>query len=324
MDIKLKLALLVALLFAIMYGIIAGFGAALGAGGAASYLVLALFFLLLQYLVSPYIVSAMMRVRWVSEREEPELHKMVEELSAKACIPKPKVGISELSIPNAFAFGRTLRDGRVCVTRGLLRTLGRDELRAVLGHEISHIKNRDMIFITLLSAVPLALYWIAWSLMFRGMWGRREEASYAALLGFVAFLLYFITNLLALWGSRLREYLADEGSVKLGNPPWHLATALYKIVRGSARSRPEELRRIEGLRAFFLNDPAKACDEVRDLVQVDVDRSGTIDPWELEELRRKRVRISAAERMMELLSSHPHTLKRIKRLSELSPGLFLR
>jgi len=132
------------------------------------------------------IVGWTMRVKWVTEKEEPELHNMVAKLASAAGIPKPKVGISQLNMPNAFAFGRTRGDGRVCVTRGILKLLSRDELNAVLGHEISHIKHRDMAIITLLSAIPLIMYWIAFSFMFRGMFGggsRQGGSSYAMLIG---------------------------------------------------------------------------------------------------------------------------------------------
>lgn len=200
-----------------------------------------------------------------------------------------------------------------------MNLLNKNELRAVLGHEISHIKHRDMVIITLLSGVPLVMYWIAWSFMLGGAFGgRRQGGGYAALIGLGAFLLYFITNLLVLYGSRLREYSADLGSVRLGNTPHHLASALYKLVYGSARLRgSEELKRVEGVKAFFLNDPSRAWNEIRELSEIDRDMSGTIDYDELMELRQKKVRLTTSAKMMELFSSHPNTLKRIKHLSTL-------
>lgn len=319
MWLKTRMFLLVALLFGILYGVITGVGVWIGAGNAFVYIVLAFVFLGIQYLVSPYIVSWTMGVKWVSEREAPELHRMVAELAQEARLPKPKVGISQLPIPNAFAFGRTNRDGRVCVTRGLLNLLNKDQLRAVLGHEISHIKHRDMMVMTLLSAIPLILYWIAWSTMFRGMSGGRNQGGLVALLiGMGAFILYFITNLLVLYGSRIREYYADKGSVELGNKPHHLATALYKLVYSNARfhGRPE-LKQMEGVKAFFVNDPSRALNEVRELSQVDRDLSGTIDAYELMDLRTKTIKLSFADKMMEALSTHPNMLKRVKHLSSL-------
>ena len=165
MWLQARIFLLGAVLFGILYGVITGIGTWTGAGNAVFYIVLALAFLGFQYLLDPIIVARTMKVKWVSEKEEPELHRMVAELANGVHLRKPKVGISQLAIPNAFAFGRTQRNGHVCVTRGILNLLSKDELRAVLGHEISHIKHRDMAFITLLSAIPLIMCWIAlgWS-----------------------------------------------------------------------------------------------------------------------------------------------------------------
>ena len=319
MWLQARMFLLIAVMVGILYGVITGIGTWIGAGSAVFYIILAFIFLGIQYFVGPAIVRRTMKVKWVSEKEEPELHRMVAELAKEAHLPKPKVGISQLAIPNAFAFGRTRPDGRVCVTRGILNLLNKDELRAVLGHEISHIKHRDMVIITLLSAIPLIMYWLAWGMMFRGAFGgQRQGGGYAALIGLGAFLLYFITNLLVLYGSRIREYYADRGSVQLGNMPHHLASALYKLVYGNARFRgKEELRRVEGVKAFFLNDPSRAWYEVRELSQIDRDMSGTTDYDELMELRQKEVRLGTADKLMELFTTHPNMLKRIKHLSTL-------
>jgi len=324
MGLQIKMWLLVALMFGILYGVITAIGRYMGVGSANSYIILAILFMGFQYLIGPSMVSLMMRVKWVSEEEEPELHRQVAELAQRAGIPKPKVGVSKLSVANAFAFGRTVRDGRVCITQGIQRLLSKDELKAVIGHEISHLKHRDMMIITLLSVIPLILYWIAFSLMWGGMsGGRRQGGGYAALIGAGAFLLYFLTNLLVMYGSRIREYYADERSVKLGNPPQHLASALYKLVYSSAQLKrdpraQEELKRVEGVKAFFLNDVSRAWNEVRDLKEVDRDLSGTIDQDELLAIRSQKVKLGRAEKMMEIFTTHPNMLKRIKRLATLA------
>lgn len=324
MGLQTKMWLLVVLMFAIVYGVLTGIGSYLGVGNATSYIILAVLLMGFQYLIGPSLVSMMMRVKYVSEKEEPELHRMVAELAQQAGIPKPKVGVSQLSIPNAFAFGRTQGDGRVCITQGIRRLLSKDELKAVLGHEIAHLKHRDMMIITLLSVIPLICYWIAWSFMWGGMLGgRREGGGFAALIGLGAMVAYFITNLLVLAGSRIREYYADESSVRLGNPPHHLASALYKLVYGSAQlqrsaSGQKELHRIEGLRAFFLNDVGRAWDEIQELRAIDRDYSGTIDQNELLTLRSKRVKLGGGEKVAELFTTHPNMLKRIKRLAMLA------
>lgn len=318
MWLKTRMFLLIALLFGILYGVITGVGTWMGAGSAMTYLILAFVFIGIQYLISPAIVGWTMKIKWVSEKEAPELHRVIAALAQRDHLPKPKVGISQLPIPNAFAFGRTARDSRVCVTQGILNLLSKDELRAVLGHEMSHIKHRDMMVMTLLSAIPLIMYWIAWSTMFRGMLGGQRGGGAIILIGMGAFILYFITNLLVLYGSRIREYYADKGSVELGNEPHHLASALYKLAYGNAKfkGRPE-LKQMEGVKAFFVNDPTRAWREIRELSQVDLDMSGTIDSYELLELRNKTIKLSSADKMMEVLSTHPNMLKRIKHLSSL-------
>jgi heat shock protein HtpX len=122
-----------------------------------------------------------------------------------------------------------------------------------------------------------------------------------------------------LYVSRIREYYADLGSVKLGNMPHDLATALYKLVYGNARYKnSEELKRVEGVKAFFVNDPSRAWNEIRELKQIDRDMSGTIDYDELMELRQKEIKLRSGDKLMELFTTHPNMLKRIKHLSTLA------
>jgi heat shock protein HtpX len=316
---KTKMFLLVALLFGILYGIITGVAVWIGIGGVLFYIILACAFLGIQYMVSPYILGWMMKIEWISEGQAPWLHKTVAELADRAHLPKPKVGISRLAIPNAFAFGRNNKDGRVCVTQGILELLSDDELKAVLGHEMSHIKHRDMMVITLISAIPLITYWIARHTILSGIVADDDEGGrIAVIIGLGALVLYFITNLLVLYGSRIREYYADKGSVELGNEPHHLATALYKLVYSNAqfKGRPE-LKQLEVAKAFFVNDPSRAWTEIRELSQVDRDMSGIIDSYELMELRSETIKLRWADKIMEINSTHPNMLKRIKYLSSL-------
>lgn len=319
MWLKTRMYLLVAVLFGILYGVIVGVGTWLGIGGVVPYLILAFVFLGIQYLIGPLLVAWTMKVKWVSEKEAPELHQMVAELAESAHLPKPKVGISEINIPNAFAFGRTQRDGRVCVTRGILNILNKDELKAVLGHEMSHLKHRDMAVITLLSAIPMVLYYLAFSLMWGGtVSNRRQGGNYAALIGFGAFFLYFITNLLVLYGSRIREYYADAGSVQLGNQPHQLATALYKLTYNDACYKGKaELKKIETAKAFLVNDPSWAWYEVQELSQIDRGKKGVISYDDLADLRQKQIRLSFGQKLAELFTTHPNMLKRVRQLSTL-------
>ena len=120
-----------------------------------------------------------------------------------------------------------------------------------------------------------------------------------------------------LYVSRIREYAADEGSVKLGNPPHWMASALYKLVYGSAKVSKEELAQAAGYKAFFASDPSRAHNEIKELADLDLDRSGTIEPEELDALRDSRAMPTGGAVAVEALSTHPNMLKRIRRLAEL-------
>lgn len=317
MWLSFRLYLLIALMFGVLYGIIIGIAFAIGVHNFLAYGGIAAVMLIIQYVLGPKMVEMSMGVKYVMEAQEPELHRMVEDLARSAGVRKPRVGISSLQIPNAFAFGRWGGDGRVCVTQPLVRLLNKAELRAVLGHEMSHLKHRDVAVITMLSLVPMILWYIAFNFMWFG--GGDRRGGQTVIIGLLAFVLYFITNLLVLYGSRIREYYADMGSVRLGNAPHDMATALYKLAYGSARLSKETLHQCEGYKAFFANDPSRARREIGDLRQLDADLSGTIDHNELEAIRTGRVKLSTADKMMEMFSTHPNMVKRIKHLSELGP-----
>jgi len=321
MWLQLRLYLLVGLLFAILYGIIAAIGFLLGVQGMTYYFFLigfAVVLVLVQFIIGPKTVEWSMKVKYVSANEYPELHQMISNLSAKAGLPKtPKIGVSQLQIPNAFAFGRSKKDARVCVTKGILDLLDKEELRAVLGHEISHIKHHDVAVITLLSVVPMVMYMIYITFFWGGMFGRRRDTGGMIAIGLLALVVYFITNLLVMYGSRIREYYADLGSTELGNQPHYLATALYKLSLGSARASRKTLKQAEGMKAFFLNDPSRAREEISDLKDIDLDMSGTIDQHELMMLQSQKIKLRKGDRLMEVLSTHPNMVKRIKHLASL-------
>jgi len=313
---KLKMWFLVTLLFALIYALLTIIGTQfLHVTNFSFYIILSLVMMLIQYMLGPKIVEWTMRVRYVKKEEYPQLYRMVEDLAERAKIPTPRIGIAQIALPNAFAFGRTIKDGRVCITEGILKLLNEEELKAVLGHELTHLKNRDVLTITLLSVIPMIMYRIAWQFMFYQR-RRDDRGGNAVLIGMVAFLFYFITNLLVLYASRIREYFADRGSVLLGNKPAALASSLYKLVYGCARMDKEELKEAEGLKAFFVNDPSRALSEIRELSQLDLDKNGTIDAGELEILRSKNIRLGLGDKLMEFLSTHPNMLKRIKQLSQ--------
>ncbi len=312
----LRMWLLLTALFGIIYVVIVMLGSYMGLGGFGFYLFISLAMMFIQYFIGPKIVEWTMRIKYVKRQDYPKLFQMMESLAVRAGIPMPRIGIAQIPLPNAFAFGRSIKDGRVCVTEGILNLLSDEELKAVLGHELSHLKNRDVLTITLLSVIPMIMYRIAWQFLFYGR-RRDERGGNVVLLGIAAFIFYFITNLLVLYASRIREYFADRGSVLLGNQPKFLASSLYKLAYGSARAEKESLKEVEGLKAFFINDPSQGLNEIRELKQLDLDNSGTIDASELVALRNKQVHLGFADKLLESLSTHPNMLKRIKALSQM-------
>ncbi len=313
---NMRMYMLVVILFGVLYAVVSMLSYSMGIASMGFYFGLTLFFMVIQYMIGPKIIEWSMRVRSVNESEYPQLFKMVRELSTAAKIPMPKIGVSQIGIPNAFAYGRWLKDGRVCVTQGILKLLKPEELRAVLGHEISHIKNRDVLTITLISVIPMILYRISFNLLFYGGRGSSKRDNQSTILfGLVALLLYFITNLIVLYGSRIREYFADRGAVVLGNHPKYLASALYKLVYGSARIPTEQLREVQCVKAFFANDPSRARRDLQDLRQLDIDGSGDIDTNELRLIREGELKLKGVDKFLELFSTHPNMLKRIKQLS---------
>ena len=313
-GLKIRLWISMILLFGLVYLILALAGTLLGYGGYQFFALIGLGIILLQYLLGPTIVNSVMAVQYVSENEEPELHRMVSDLAMTAGIPKPKVGISDTNVPNAFAFGRTKKDGRVCVTRGIMNALNQEELKAVLAHEVAHIKHNDMAVTTLVSAVPLICYYLALSFFY----GDNRENGAGIIIGILAFVAYLLGQLIVLFVSRTREYYADQGSIEMGARPDKLASALYKLVYGSATASEEEVKNIQGIKAFFLNDVSIASNEINELSQLDLNKDGEISASELSQLKFKKVNIKTTDKLMELLSTHPNMLKRIERLAEYS------
>jgi len=308
----LRLWIATILLFGILFAIIAGISTFFGFGGPLVFAMFAVVMVIGQYLLGPKIVEMVMHVHYVSPEEAPNLHAIIDELAMNANIPKPKVGIAEINLPNAFAFGKSKKDGRVCVTRGILNILDEEELKAVLGHEISHIRHNDMAVMTLISVVPLICYYIFIVTLFDG-----DSDSGFGMIGLVALAGYLLGNLLVLFVSRVREYYADEGSVEIGGKPHKLASALYKLVYGTASINKNEVKEVEGVKAFFVNDISDARNEISDLQQLDQNMDGVISPEELAQLRDTPIKIGTGSKIMELLSTHPNMVKRIKKLSEM-------
>ncbi|MEM3594191.1 MAG: zinc metalloprotease HtpX [Candidatus Jordarchaeaceae archaeon] len=319
-GLHLRMFLVMLLMFSILFGLFAGISYLLGYFQPYLYVLMALIVMGIQYISGPKVVELTMRVKYVTPYEEPRLHNTVDRLVSKLGINKPKVGISTIGIPNAFAFGRWRKDARVVVTKPLLQRLDDEELEAVLGHELAHIVNRDMIILTLVSVVPLICYYIFISLMWGGTIGSggNRNGGYVAIIALGAFIMYFITNLLVLYISRAREYYADAGSAELTQKPYSLASGLYKLVLASKDVEEKELQVVEGVKAFFATDPAKARSELRMLIEADINGDGKLDAYEVKNFAENiKPKIGRFSWLAEIFSTHPHPVKRIIKLSEM-------
>ena len=223
------------LLIATLAGLFVAVGALIGGGqGATIALVLALVFNFAMYWFSDRIAIAATRSKPVTEVEAPELYAMVRELAVEARAPMPRIYVSEMAQPNAFATGRSPERAAVSVTRGILDILDRRELRAVLAHELSHVMNRDILVSTIASAIASAFTYLAYMAFFFG--GDDDESP----LGIFGFLLIWLVaplaaGLIQMAVSRSREYQADESGAILSHDPEALASALLKLEVTSKR-----------------------------------------------------------------------------------------
>jgi heat shock protein HtpX len=202
-----------------------------------------------QYYFSDTIVIKSMGAKILTESEAPELHEMINRLCSMADLPKPRIAIVKTNVPNAFATGRNQRNAVVAVTTGLMQQLNSSELEAVLAHELTHVKNRDAMVLTIASFISTLAYY----LMLFGGGSRRDRDSGNAILIFLAsIMVYAASYLLIMSLSRYREFAADRGASIITGQPSQLASALRKISVGISRIPNEDLRKVEGANAFFI------------------------------------------------------------------------
>ena len=206
-------------------------------------------FLAAQYFFSDKLALFSMGAREVSPEEAPELHAMVERLCAMSDLPKPRVAVSQMDMPNAFAAGRAPSRSVVAVTKGLLERLDQPETEAVLAHELSHIGNRDVAVMTFASFLSTVAWFIV-RYSYLGMGGRRNNPVVFVYL--VSLLVYVASFFLLRALSRHRELAADRGSAVITGAPSHLASALVKISGAMQRIPERDLREVEGMNAFFI------------------------------------------------------------------------
>lgn len=255
--------LLMVLLYGLVIGILFAVGLNLGV-----ILVLAAVFLFCQYWFSDKIALFGMHGRIVTPEQEPELHGIIDRLCALADMPKPRVAIADVDMPNAFATGRNPSNAVVCATRGIMRRLDEPELEAVLAHELSHVAHRDVAIMTIASFLGMVAGLITRFTIYAGLFGgfggggnNRDSGSQAALIELavivVSALIYAISFLLTMALSRYRELAADRsGAILIGRPSL-LASALVKVTGEMSRIPTRDLRSAEHFNAFYFT-PALA------------------------------------------------------------------
>jgi len=191
------------------------------------------------YWFSDKIVLSMYKAQEVSEREAPELYRIVKDLALKGNLPMPRVYIIPGDTPNAFATGRNERHAVVAVTEGILRILDRDELEGVISHELSHIKHRDILIssiaATIAGAISMLAHMAQWAAIFGGARSDDDEGGGGNIVGLIAMAILapIAATIIQMAISRSREYLADEGGAGISRKPYALASALEKLSRAS-------------------------------------------------------------------------------------------
>ncbi|HET9090518.1 MAG TPA: zinc metalloprotease HtpX [Acidimicrobiales bacterium] len=241
------------LLYAIIVTLLIRIGLSLGI-----VIIIAAAMLFSQYYFSDKIAMFSMHAREVTPQQEPRLHQIVDRLCALSNVPKPRVGVAEMDIPNAFATGRNPNHAVICATRGLMNRLPDEELEAVLAHELSHVAHRDVAVMTIASGVGMLAGLVSriamWGAMFSGG-GRSRDGENIVLLEMVTWLvsivIYVIAYLLTMSLSRYRELSADRSGAILIGKPSVLASALVHVTGDMGKIPRTDLRQAEGMNAFF-------------------------------------------------------------------------
>ena len=206
--------------------------------------------LFLQYYYSDKMVLYSTGARVVTESEEPGLHEIVSRLCIEADLPKPRIAVVNSSVPNAFATGRSPKRALVAVTTALTQRLDRNEVAAVLAHELTHVKNRDVMVLTIASFFSTIAFFLVRYLIFFG--GSRRGGGQIMIAWVASIAVWIVSSLLIRALSRYREFAADRGAAIITGHPSHLVSALMKISGSMDRVPTEDLRKAEGMNAFYI------------------------------------------------------------------------
>ena len=240
------------LLLGALMGLFLAVGSFWGNNGIAIALVLGGFMNIFAFFFSDKIAVATMRAKPVSEAQAPELHALVRDLAARANLPVPRVYLCPQQTPNAFATGRNPSNAVVAVTRGLLEMLNRDELAGVIGHELAHIKHRDILISSIAATIAGAISALGYLFWFLPMGSDDDDGNPLAALAMII-LAPFAAALIQMAISRKREYNADSVGAELSGDPIYLATALEKLHHYN-RALPMRVP-LDGQKSMFIVQP---------------------------------------------------------------------
>jgi heat shock protein HtpX len=224
-------------------------------GSAALLVLVGAGFVLFQYFASDKLVLLSTGASIIDDQSEPDLHRIVQRLAQLADLPTPRLALMQTNVPNAFATGRSPKHAVIAVTSGLLRMLEPAELESVLGHEMTHIKNRDMMVLTyasLLASVAAFIVQVGMWTGFGGARGRRGGNNSVALVFLASAVVWAVSFFLLRLLSRYREYAADRGSVLLTGSPAVMRSALIKVSGSASRIPSQDLRTAQTMNAFFI------------------------------------------------------------------------
>jgi len=254
--------LLTLFLLGLLYAILAA--AIVTAGAGVAIMVVALGGLLLaQLFLSDKLGLAAMGAKEVTPDQAPGLHAMIDRLCIQADLPKPKIAVADTSVPNAFAMGRSPKSATVCATTGIMETLQPHELEGVMAHELAHVKNRDVLIMTIASFfASVAAMITQFGLFFGGGHGDSDEGPGFLVVILVSLVVYVVSFFLMLALSRYREFTADRTAALVTGRPSALASALMKISGQMQRVPEQDLRQAEGMNAFFIV-PASVKSSIR-------------------------------------------------------------
>ncbi len=209
-------------------------------------------FAFVQYFFSDRLVLMSTGARVVDRDEYPELYRTVEKLSTEAGIPMPRVAVMPSPIPNAFATGRSPKHAVVAVTDSIHKLLSPKELEAVLAHELAHVKNRDILTMTIASFVAMIASLIMHNAIFLSLGDRRDGGNPWMIAWIAAIVVWVVSNLLLMSLSRYREFAADRGSALITRDPDALISALLKINGRISAAPAERQKKVESANAFFI------------------------------------------------------------------------